>query len=67
MSNIGQSCVAAKRFIFFEELADRFFDKLKTALAAFKLGDPNSEFGLEGLFLTMDVACGKRLASRIDT
>jgi succinate-semialdehyde dehydrogenase/glutarate-semialdehyde dehydrogenase len=40
MNNTGQCCVAAKRFIIVEELADRFLDKFQTALAAFKPGDP---------------------------
>ncbi len=40
MNNTGQCCVAAKRFIVVEELADRFLDKFQTALAAFKPGDP---------------------------
>ena len=40
MSNMGQSCVAAKRFIVVEELADRFLDKFQMALATFKPGDP---------------------------
>ena len=40
MNNMGQSCVAAKRFIVVEELADRFLDKFQTALAALNPGDP---------------------------
>jgi len=40
MNNMGQCCVAAKRFIVVEELADRFLDKFRTALAALKPGDP---------------------------
>jgi len=40
MNNTGQCCVAAKRFIVVEELADRFLDKLQTALAALEPGDP---------------------------
>ena len=43
MSNTGQSCVAGKRFIVVEELADRFLDKFQTALAALKPGDPMEE------------------------
>ena len=43
MNNMGQSCVASKRFIVVEELADRFLDKFQTALAAFKPGDPMDE------------------------
>jgi succinate-semialdehyde dehydrogenase / glutarate-semialdehyde dehydrogenase len=40
MNNMGQCCVAAKRFIVVEELADRFLAKFQTALAAFEPGDP---------------------------
>jgi succinate-semialdehyde dehydrogenase / glutarate-semialdehyde dehydrogenase len=40
MNNTGQCCVAAKRFIVVEALADRFLDKFQTALAALKPGDP---------------------------
>jgi succinate-semialdehyde dehydrogenase/glutarate-semialdehyde dehydrogenase len=40
MNNMGQCCVAGKRFIVVEELADRFLAKFQAALAAFKPGDP---------------------------
>lgn len=40
MNNTGQCCVAAKRFIVVESLADRFLDKFQTALSALKPGDP---------------------------
>jgi succinate-semialdehyde dehydrogenase/glutarate-semialdehyde dehydrogenase len=40
MNNTGQCCVAAKRFIVVEELADRFIEKFQEALAALKPGDP---------------------------
>jgi len=40
MNNMGQCCVAAKRFIVVEELADRFLDRFQTALAALSAGDP---------------------------
>jgi succinate-semialdehyde dehydrogenase/glutarate-semialdehyde dehydrogenase len=43
MNNTGQSCDAPKRFIVVEELADQFLDKLRTALAEFKPGDPMDE------------------------
>lgn len=43
MNNTGQSCDAPKRFIVVEELADQFLDKLQTALAKFKPGDPMDE------------------------
>ena len=40
MNNMGQCCVAAKRFIVLEELADRFLEKFRAALATFKAGNP---------------------------
>ena len=40
MNNTGQCCVAGKRFIVVEALADHFLDKFQTALAALKPGDP---------------------------
>lgn len=40
MNNTGQCCVAAKRFIVAESLADRFLDKFQAALAALVPGDP---------------------------
>jgi len=40
MNNTGQCCVAAKRFIVVEELADRFLDKFRVAMAALTPGDP---------------------------
>jgi succinate-semialdehyde dehydrogenase/glutarate-semialdehyde dehydrogenase len=43
MNNTGQCCVAGKRFIVVEELADRFLDKFKSALAALTPGDPMDE------------------------
>jgi succinate-semialdehyde dehydrogenase/glutarate-semialdehyde dehydrogenase len=43
MNNTGQCCVAAKRFIVVEELADEFIGKFKAALQALKPGDPMDE------------------------
>ncbi len=43
MYNDGQTCVAAKRFIVVEELADRFLERFRAALAALKPGDPLDE------------------------
>ena len=43
MYNTGQTCCAAKRFIVVEELADKFLEKFKAALAALKPGDPMDE------------------------
>lgn len=41
--NDGQTCVAAKRFIVVEELADTFLNKFQAALAALVPGDPMDE------------------------
>ncbi len=41
--NDGQTCVAAKRFIVAEELADTFLKRFQAALAALKPGDPMDE------------------------
>jgi succinate-semialdehyde dehydrogenase/glutarate-semialdehyde dehydrogenase len=40
MNNTGQCCVAAKRLIVAEEIADSFLAKFQAALAALKPGDP---------------------------
>jgi len=40
MNNTGQCCVAAKRFIVVEPLADRFLAMFHDALAKLKAGDP---------------------------
>jgi succinate-semialdehyde dehydrogenase/glutarate-semialdehyde dehydrogenase len=40
MNNTGQCCVAAKRFIVVEELADRFLEQFRKALSALEPGDP---------------------------
>ena len=38
--NSGQSCIAAKRFIAVEAIADKFLDLFKTELSSRKMGDP---------------------------
>ena len=40
MNNTGQCCIAAKRLIVVEAIADQFLDKFQTALAALTPGDP---------------------------
>ncbi|WP_009633916.1 NAD-dependent succinate-semialdehyde dehydrogenase [Synechocystis sp. PCC 7509] len=40
MLNNGQSCIAAKRFIVVEEIAEQFQQKLVEKFAALKVGDP---------------------------
>ncbi|MEB3311522.1 MAG: NAD-dependent succinate-semialdehyde dehydrogenase [Snowella sp.] len=43
MQNNGQSCIAAKRFIVVDSVADRFFDLLTHKLNALQVGDPMDE------------------------
>jgi succinate-semialdehyde dehydrogenase/glutarate-semialdehyde dehydrogenase len=38
--NSGQSCIAAKRFLVEESIADRFEEEFAQAMAALKVGDP---------------------------
>lgn len=40
LSNCGQVCTAAKRFLVHEKVADRFIEKMKEAFSAVKIGDP---------------------------
>ena len=40
INNAGQCCVASKRFIVVEEVADRFLAKFTTAMGGLKTGDP---------------------------
>ena len=43
MANTGQSCVAAKRFIVVEPVADEFMKGFKTQMEALTMGDPMDE------------------------
>src|SRR5665647_178649 len=43
MNNMGECCVAGKRFIVVEELYESFLEKFQTAMAAFQPGDPMDE------------------------
>ncbi|ARS34432.1 NAD-dependent succinate-semialdehyde dehydrogenase [Pontibacter actiniarum] len=43
MINVGQSCIAAKRFIVVESVADAFLQKFKTKMQSLKTGDPLKE------------------------
>ena len=43
MVNTGQSCIAAKRFIVVESIADTFLGKMKEKMASLKTGDPLTE------------------------
>lgn len=71
--NNGQSCIAAKRFIVHEQIADEFTEKFVAGMAALTVGDPldpNTDIGplalpkiLEGLASQVDqsVALGARI------
>lgn len=41
INNNGECCIASKRFIAVEEIADDFFEKLKVKLAELVVGDPS--------------------------
>ncbi len=41
--NCGQSCIAAKRFILTEPIADHYIDLLKQKAHALRMGDPSQE------------------------
>jgi succinate-semialdehyde dehydrogenase/glutarate-semialdehyde dehydrogenase len=43
MTNMGQSCVAAKRFILLESVSEEFVDRFKERLAGLRMGDPLEE------------------------
>ena len=43
MVNTGQSCIAAKRFIVVEAIADQFLEKMKQKMAQLKTGNPLEE------------------------
>ncbi|WP_417745586.1 NAD-dependent succinate-semialdehyde dehydrogenase [Rosistilla oblonga] len=43
MVNAGQSCVASKRFIVVEAVAERFLEGFKKQLSALQMGDPMDE------------------------
>jgi succinate-semialdehyde dehydrogenase/glutarate-semialdehyde dehydrogenase len=43
MINLGQSCIAAKRFIVMDKVYDKFLDKFRKRMAALKVGDPTDD------------------------
>ncbi len=43
MQNNGQSCIAAKRFIVHEQVADEYFERYAEAVAKLRVGDPLDE------------------------
>jgi acyl-CoA reductase-like NAD-dependent aldehyde dehydrogenase len=53
--NTGQSCIAAKRFIVVEAVADEFERKFAAAAAALKTGDPTDRSNQEGAMARADL------------
>ena len=58
MTNTGQSCVAAKRFIVVEPLFDEFLSRFKAGVEQLKVGDPMDEDTDIGPLSTEDAAVG---------
>ncbi len=64
MINNGQSCIAAKRFVVHEDVADAFTEGLVERVEALKLGDPSEEDTDVGPIAT--AALRERLADQVD-
>jgi len=56
MSNTGQSCIAAKRFIVVAEIYTIFLEKFTKAIAQLKVGDPLDEATEIGVLARLDLA-----------
>jgi acyl-CoA reductase-like NAD-dependent aldehyde dehydrogenase len=56
--NNGQSCIAAKRFIVEEAIADRFEEAMTSAMAAMKVGDPMDRSTQIGPLARLDLLDG---------
>lgn len=57
INNNGQSCIAGKRFLVFDEIYDQFVDSFVAKMSALKMGDPMDESVQVGPLAT---AGGKR-------
>lgn len=55
LQNTGQSCIAAKRFILQENIADEFISKLKTAFEKIVAGNPMDESTQIGVIAREDL------------
>jgi len=53
--NGGQSCIAAKRFIVHESIADEFTSRLAAAMEAYPVGDPTDEVTRIGPMARVDL------------
>ncbi len=58
VSNNGQSCIAAKRFIIADSIADEFEKKFVAKMAALKVGDPLDESTDLGPLASADAVSG---------
>ncbi|HYP27557.1 MAG TPA: NAD-dependent succinate-semialdehyde dehydrogenase [Blastocatellia bacterium] len=56
--NNGQSCIAAKRFIIAEEIADEFERRFVAGMEALKVGDPMDEATDIGPLATVEILAG---------
>lgn len=56
MQNAGQSCIAAKRFLVHENIAEEFTDKLKVAILNLKTGNPLDKETQIGSLARVDLA-----------
>lgn len=56
MTNTGQSCVASKRFIVVEAVADQFLEGFKAAMSKLEMGDPMDPATDVGPLSTEDAA-----------
>ncbi|THB82075.1 NAD-dependent succinate-semialdehyde dehydrogenase, partial [Pantoea allii] len=64
LSNCGQVCTAAKRFILHEKIADRFISQFSAALSSATLGDPLAEKTTLGPLSSADAR--DRLVKQVD-
>jgi len=64
LTNSGQSCIAAKRFIVTDKVHDRFVELFAAELAARKVGDPLAESTDVGPLARADLA--EELAQQVD-
>ncbi|MGD9424350.1 NAD-dependent succinate-semialdehyde dehydrogenase [Pantoea sp. NSTU24] len=64
LSNCGQVCTAAKRFILHEKIADQFISQFSDALSAATLGDPLDEKTTLGPLSSADAR--DRLVKQVD-
>ena len=64
MNNMGQSCVASKRFIVLEAISEQFIERFREKLAVLKMGDPLDE--LTGVAPVCSAKAAKDLEDQIN-